>query len=127
MKVSCKRCKGGFTFIELIIVITIIGLLAGIAIPKSLQARDTARLNTIYHNLREIENAKDQWALETHSTNGAPIADINVLNPYFRDGGVRDVMRETYVPNAVGTRAVASLPAGQALGPYAPGTAIPAP
>jgi len=127
MKVSRNGRKGGFTFIELIIVVTIIGLLAAIALPKSIQARDTARLNTIYHNLKEIEYAKDQWALETHRTNGAPIADISVLNPYFRDGSVRDVMRETYLPNPVGTPAIASLPAGQALGPYAPGTTIPAP
>jgi prepilin-type N-terminal cleavage/methylation domain-containing protein len=127
MKFSWKNHPGGFTFIELIIVVTIIGLLAAVAIPKSLQARDNARLSTIYNNLHQIEDAKDQWALEFHKTNGAAIADMNVLSAYFKDGYVRDVMRETYIPNPVGTRAVASLPAGEALGAYTPGTAIPAP
>src|SRR5689334_17729493 len=127
IKFSWKKRSRGFTFIELIIVITIIGLLAAIAIPKSMQARDNARLNTIYHNLTEIEYAKDQWALDLHRTNGTVIADVSVLSAYFKDGYVRDVMRETYLPNPIGIPPVASLPPGQALGPYAPGTTIPAP
>ena len=61
-KFSSKTRRGGFTFIELVIVITIIGLLAAIAIPKSIQARDNARLGSIYNNLEQIEYAKEQWA-----------------------------------------------------------------
>ena len=60
-------------------------------------------------------------------TNGALVADMNVLSGYFKDGRVRDVMRETYVPNPVGTPAEASLPGSEALGPYSPGAIIPAP
>jgi len=127
MKCSWKRKRGGFTFIELIIVIAIVGLLVAIAVPKSFQARDNACLNTIYHNLKEIDYAKDQWALDNHRTNGTVIADMSVLSAYFKDGYVRDVIRETYLPNPIGTPAIASLPPGQALGPYAPGTTIPSP
>src|SRR5947209_860942 len=94
---SQTRCAG-FTFIEIIIVVTIVGLLVAIAIPKSFQARDTARLNTIYNNLRQIENAKDQWALDQQKTNGTVVADVSVLSGYLKDGRVRDVMKETYVP-----------------------------
>jgi len=127
MKCSWKRKRGGFTFIELIIVIAIVGLLVAIAVPKSFQARDNACLNTIYHNLKEIDYANDQWALDNHRTNGTVIADMSVLSAYFKDGYVRDVIRETYLPNPIGTPAIASLPPGQALGPYAPGTTIPSP
>jgi prepilin-type N-terminal cleavage/methylation domain-containing protein len=117
----------GFTFIELIIVITVVGLLVAIAVPSYIRIRDNSRLNVIYSNLRTIEHAKSQWALENHKTDGSPVADIAMLNDYFRSGTIHDALRETYVPNAVGTPAEADLPPGVALGPYGPGGSIPAP
>src|SRR5438067_7321715 len=113
MKLSSRTQPSGFTFIELVIVITIVGLLAGIAIPKSIQARDNARLSSIYNNLKQIEYAKEQWALDHGKTNGAAVADMSVLSGYFKDGRVRDVMRETYAPNPVGIPAEASLPGSE--------------
>src|SRR5689334_16233557 len=102
MKISGSVRKGsGFTFIEIIIVITIIGLLVAIAIPCSIRARDNARLSSIRNNLRQIESAKSQWAIENKKTTGDPVGNIAVLTNYFsHNSGVRDVMRETYVPNA---------------------------
>src|SRR6266571_2914591 len=62
---------GGFTLIEIMIIVSIIGLLTTIAIPNFIKCRDTARLNSILHNLRMLENAKEQWALENKHGAGA--------------------------------------------------------
>jgi prepilin-type N-terminal cleavage/methylation domain-containing protein len=122
MKISGSVRSGrGFTFIEIIIVITIIGLLVAIAIPCSIRARDNARLSGIRQNLRQIESAKTQWAIENKKTTGDPVGSIAVLSNYFNhNSGVRDVMRETYVPNPIGTPAEADLPRGALLGTNGP-------
>jgi len=116
-----------FTLIELMIVVGIIGLLAAIALPNMARARDNSRLNSIYDNLRVLEGAKDQWAIDFNKTTGTPVANTSVLSNYFRFGALHDVMKETYVPNPIGTNAEADLPAGVGLGHYGPGAVIPAP
>ena len=108
------------------IVVAIIGLLTSLAVPNLAKARDTSRLNMIYSNLRALDAAKDQWALDNNQASGVPITDISVLSNYFRWGSIQDVLHETYVPNAVGIPSQANLPPGVALGPYGPGAVIPA-
>jgi type II secretory pathway pseudopilin PulG len=108
------------------IVVGIIGLLTTIAVPNFAHARDSSRLNMIYSNLRALDAAKDQWALETNQATGTPVADISVLSAYLRNG-LHDVLNETYVPNPIGTPSEADLPAGVALRPFGPGAVIPAP
>jgi prepilin-type N-terminal cleavage/methylation domain-containing protein len=117
----------GYTLLEIMAVVTIVGLLATIAISNVMLARDSTRLTTIRHNLRKIEEAKEEWAFDTRQTNGAPIADVTVLQEYIRGGDVHHVMAETYLPNPVGVPPEAALPAGVKLGPYGPGATIPAP
>lgn len=119
--------KYGFTLIEIMVVVSIIGLLATIAVCNFMIARDNSRLQTIRHNLGKIEAAKEQWAFETRKINGAPVADVSVLSDYFRGGTVNQVVQETYVPNPIGDLAEATLPPGVKLGPYAAGASIPAP
>lgn len=116
-----------FTLLEIMIVVTIIGLLAVIAVCNYVIARDTSRLTVIRSNLREIEHAKEQWAIENHKGTGSPVDDVGVLNGYFRQGGLKVVVQETYQPNPVGTPSSAALPPDVKLGPYGPGAIIPAP
>jgi len=128
MKISLRSpARAGFTIVELVIIITIIGLLVAIGVPNYMRARDNSRLNFIYSNLREIENAKSQWALDNHKQTGDDVGALAQLGSYLRGGTVRDAIRETYTPNPVGTPAEANLPTGVQLGPFAAGSAIPAP
>ena len=71
--------KKGFTLVEIMIVVAIIGLLAAIAIPSFVKARDTSRLNACINNLRQIDSAKEQWAMANNIAGAAAVttADVN--------------------------------------------------
>ena len=111
----------GFTLVEIMIVVAIIGLLAAIAIPNFVKARETAQLNSIFNNLRIIEGAKDQWALESKNGTGAD-TDLVIISDYLKGGTVKPVVTETYVTDQVGSPAHAS--ATVKLGTYAAAAVI---
>ena len=84
MKTRTTR-TAGFTLVEIMIVVAIIGLLAAIAIPNFVKARTTSQQNACINNLRQIDGAIQQWALEYKQGPTATIAEAEVT-PYLKQG-----------------------------------------
>jgi prepilin-type N-terminal cleavage/methylation domain-containing protein len=101
MQIKTNR-KLGFTLVEIMIVVAIIGLLAAIAIPNFVKARTTAQKNSCIANLRQIDGAKEQWALENKKTTGAACT-MDDVDDYLKSVPVCPAGTGAYTPNAIGT------------------------
>jgi len=109
MRINTNR-KSGFTLVEIMIVVAIIGLLAAIAIPNFVKARGTAQKNACINNLRQIDGAKEQWALENKKKSGDAIVEADV-NDYIKGGAPSCPGGGTYTYNVVDTNPACSLTA----------------
>ena len=100
------------------IVVAIIGLLAAIAIPNFVRARTTSQQNACINNLRLIDAAKQQWALEKGQASTATPAGSD-LQPYLGRGTAGELpscpvdssgtFTASYSPNNVGTKPVCNI------------------
>lgn len=84
MKTTGISRKVGFTLVEIMIVVAIIGLLAAIAIPNFIKARTTSQTNACINNLRQISGAIDTWALETGQATGSAVASVATVSAYIK-------------------------------------------
>src|SRR5436309_1946966 len=79
-----KRSLRGFTLVEIMIVVLIIGILLAIAIPNFVKARETSRAKSCVANLKQIEGAKEQWAMDTKASSTASPTATDLYGPYIR-------------------------------------------
>jgi prepilin-type N-terminal cleavage/methylation domain-containing protein len=107
-----NKNRGGFTLVEIMIVVAIIALLAAIAVPNFLRARKRSQATRMLEDLRIIDSAIDQYAIETNKAGGATV-NFTDIQYYLKKGSViynsnaTDLLGNKY---SGGTFSVDSLP-----------------
>ena len=86
MQINTSR-RSAFTLVEIMIVVAIIGLLAAIAIPNFIKAREFSQKNACIANLKQIDGAKNTWALEQKKVNSDSPGDTDLFGTtlYIRE------------------------------------------
>lgn len=104
-----NKNRGGFTLVEIMIVVAIIALLAAIAVPGFLRARKRSQASRIINDLRLIDSAVDQYAIETNKTSGASVNTADWTN-YLKKGTNLYTTGSDLFGNPYGVQAVDKLP-----------------
>lgn len=101
MTIFPQMRRRGFTLIEILIVVAIIGIILGVALPAFLKSRTQARKQVCITNLGQMEAAKQQWGLENNKKDGDAVTDSDIfgpdgfikVKPNCPGGGVYDLQR----------------------------------
>jgi prepilin-type N-terminal cleavage/methylation domain-containing protein len=109
MKISSRASSNGFTLVEIMIVVAIIALLAAIAVPGFLRARKRSQASRIINDLRLIDSAVDQYAIETNKKSGDAVSVSDWTN-YLKKGTNLYVTGIDILGNSYGPQTVDSLP-----------------
>jgi prepilin-type N-terminal cleavage/methylation domain-containing protein len=106
MMQKINKNRGGFTLVEIMIVVAIIALLAAIAVPNFLRARKRSQATRILEDLRLIDAAIDQYAIDNSKPGGANVAWTDIQN-YLKTGtvvynsGGSDLLSNAYIGYSV--------------------------
>ena len=109
MKINLSSRRAGFTLVEIMIVVAIIALLAAIAVPGFLRARKRSQASRIINDLRLIDSAVDQYAIETNKSSGNAVAITDWTNYLKKDTNLYSTGKDI-LGNDYGAQTVDSLP-----------------
>src|SRR5205807_9122834 len=105
MNRKLSRRPSGLTRVEIVIVVAIIALLAAIAVPGFLRARKRSQASRIINDLRLIDSAVDQYAIETSKKSGDPVSVTDWTNYLKKDTNLyvtgKDILGADYGPQTV--------------------------
>lgn len=104
-----NKRRGGFTLVEIMIVVAIIALLAAIAVPGFLRARKRSQASRIVNDLRLIDSAVDQYAIETNKPSGSTV-NVADWTQYLKKGTALYNTGKDLFGNSYDTQKVDSLP-----------------
>jgi len=106
---NINKRRGGFTIVEIMIVVAIIALLAAIAVPGFLRARKRSQATRILNDLRMIDSAVDQYAIETNKSTNNPVAVADWTNYLKKNTNLYNTGK-SLLGSAYGTQAVDTIP-----------------
>jgi prepilin-type N-terminal cleavage/methylation domain-containing protein len=106
---AINKRRGGFTLVEIMIVVAIIALLAAIAVPGFLRARKRSQASRILNDLRMIDSACDQYAIETNRKTGDTVGTTDWTN-YLKKGSVLFNTGKSILGTAYGSQVVDTIP-----------------
>ena len=104
-----NKRRGGFTLVEIMIVVAIIALLAAIAVPGFLRARKRAQASRILNDLRLIDSAVDQYAIETNKSTNSTVNVTDWTNYLKKNSALYNTGNDLF-GNSYGVQTVDSLP-----------------
>src|SRR2546421_9601152 len=109
MNTSAAKSRKGFTLVEIMIVVAIIALLAAIAVPGFLRARKRSQASRILNDLRMIDAAVDQYAIETNRSTGNVVSTADWTN-YLKKGSSLYNSGSSLLGSAYGVQTVDTIP-----------------
>ena len=115
-----KSFRRAFTLVEIMIVVLIIGILVAIAVPNFVRARESARARACVANLKQIDSAKEQYAMDFKLAQGGSMPALSVLcgagtTTYIKGGTPTCASSGTYTIGNLGTDPTCSVGTAAAI------------